>query len=354
MMINGRFVHAEPGGFRRYAEEVSARMTDAEIVVPPARLSRGAAGKIWEQTVLAAAARHQVLWSPATSGPIRHPRHVVTLHDVAPLADAAAVSGRFAAMQQRMLPALARSAARVVADSEVMAAEMARRFDVSCERISVVAPGVGEVFREVASLDRRVARRDLGLGRLGIDVGRPLVGGLVSSIPRKNGRAIVTTFDTIVAAGVADAVVAGWDGPGRVFGSTERPRSTLIADIGSLSDEQLALFYRALDVFVWLPSHEGFGLPVVEAAASGTAVVCSDVPSALEHLGSDVAIVAGASEAIVAVRDLLDDPERRERMGAAGPCRVADLTWQRTAAGISAAVEVVSHQDDVEFTGELT
>lgn len=331
MIINGRFRHSEPGGFRRYATEVSARVPGAQVITPPARVARGAAGQIWEQTVLGFRARNDVLWSPATSGPIRHRRHIVTLHDLAPLVDPAAVSGRFAALNRRLIPALARSAATIVVDSAVIGGEIASRFGVRSSKLRIAPPGVGAIFREVAVMGKTEARQTLGLANLGIDIGRPLVGGLVSTIPRKNAEGVIETLNTIVTAGAAAAVVAGWDGPARVFGDRTRVQSRLVPDLGSITDEEVALFYRALDVFVWLPDYEGFGLPVVEAAAAGTAVVCTAVPAALEHLTPEVAIVNDTAGAIAAVRDLLTDATRRQNLTHAAAARVEELTWERTA-----------------------
>jgi glycosyltransferase involved in cell wall biosynthesis len=339
LMINGRFVHAEPGGFRRYAVEVAARIPGATIVSPRPRFARGAAGKLWEQTILARRARHEVLWSPATSGPVRHRSHVVTLHDVAPLADPSGVTSLFGAVHRVLLPALAKSADRLVVDSAAMGDELVARFGVSASLVTIAPPGVSDVFRQASQISKAEARQRLDLSKRGIDVSRIVVGGLVSSIPRKNGRGVVDTLDRVVSSGAGEAMTAGWDGPTRVFGRSQRPRSTLVTDLGSLSDEDLALFYRAIDVFVWLPSHEGFGLPVIEAAATGTAVVCSPVPAAVEHLGDSAHIVETTSAAIAAVRDLVEDNQLRDQRAARCLADVEGLTWERTAVAVTRALD---------------
>jgi len=338
MIVNGRFQHAEPGGFRRYAVEVSSRLDEALIVAPRPRFARGAVGKIWEQTLLARRARRELLWSPATSGPIRHQRHVVTLHDVAPLIDPEGLSRRARWANRALLPTLAKSASMVVVDSEAMLAEVKQRFLVDPARIVVAEPGIDDRFRAAAEVERVEARRLLGLGSYGIDVTAPLIGGLVSSIPRKRANDVLATLETAVAAGAASAVVAGWNGPQRVFGVSDRPTSRFVDDLGCLSDEDFARFYRALDVFVWLPRHEGFGLPVVEAAAAGTPVVCSAIPSAVEHLAPDVAIVESVSEAVAAVGDLLANRDHANEVAERAQRNVAHLTWDATAAAVNGAI----------------
>jgi len=355
MIVNGRFLHSEPGGFRRYAVEVSRRLPEARMVSPAKRVARGLPGKLWEQTVLAARSRNDVLWSPTGSGPIRHPRHLVTVHDVAPFVDVASVSGRFGLAQRRLLPSLIRNAATMLVDSAAVGRELTDRFGVSSERLTVAPPGVDDSFREVALISRAEARSSLGRAKLGAVVQMPmvgsltppvlgesssavvevpLVGGLISSIPRKNSGDVVDALGILVAEDGVSAAVAGWDGPSRVFGPAQRPRSDLVNDLGTLTDHELALFYRSLDVFVWLPSYEGFGLPIVECAAAGTPVVCTAMPAAVEHLGGNVTIVESASAAVGAVRDLLSDSDRRAETGQRAQAAVSELTWDRTAQSV--------------------
>lgn len=334
MIVNGRFLHSEPGGFRRYAVEVSDRMPQARLLSPPRQLARGARGKLWEQTVLAVRSRNDVLWSPTGSGPVRHKRHIVTIHDLAPFVDPDAVSGRFGLAQRRLLPILARNAVAVIVDSAAVGRDLADRFEVDHERLSVAPPGVDDIFRDVSLIDRAEARASLGLAERVGDVDAPLVGGLVSSIPRKNSAALIDALGVLVDEDGVSAVVAGWDGPARVFGSGQRPSRALIDDLGTLTDRQLALFYRSLDVFVWLPSYEGFGLPVVECAAAGTPVVCTAMPSAIEHLGGDASVVESSAEAVEAVRSLLAETDTRAERSRKASAAVAELTWDRTARSV--------------------
>ncbi|MGP0030229.1 MAG: glycosyltransferase family 4 protein [Acidimicrobiales bacterium] len=106
-----------------------------------------------------------------------------------------------------------------------------------------------------------------------------------------------------------------------------------------LADDQLPALYAHAAAFVFPSRYEGFGLPVVEAMASGCPVVMSDVPALLE-VGADVALSCAPDDADALV-DLVDrvlgDAALRRRMVAAGRVRAQDFSWRRTAVATAAA-----------------
>jgi glycosyltransferase involved in cell wall biosynthesis len=92
-------------------------------------------------------------------------------------------------------------------------------------------------------------------------------------------------------------------------------------------------------LLVAYPSHgEGFGLPVLEAMACGAAVLTTDRLSLPEVGGDAVAYTAPDPDAIAAaLTALLDDPQRRARLGEAGHERSLAFTWAASAEAHMAA-----------------
>ena len=103
--------------------------------------------------------------------------------------------------------------------------------------------------------------------------------------------------------------------------------------LGFVSDDALHALYARASV-VWFPSrYEGFGLPVVEAMASGGPVVASRAAS-IPEIAGDAAILAPPTEVQAhreAIESLLTDERARQQLTAAGKTRAARFTWDRCA-----------------------
>jgi O-antigen biosynthesis alpha-1,3-rhamnosyltransferase len=96
---------------------------------------------------------------------------------------------------------------------------------------------------------------------------------------------------------------------------------------GYVATERLAELYRGAACLVQASLHEGFGLPLVEAMASGTPVVTVPDPALVEVAG-DAAVVVPESELADGIRRALAE---RETLAAAGLERARAFTWEATA-----------------------
>jgi glycosyltransferase involved in cell wall biosynthesis len=96
---------------------------------------------------------------------------------------------------------------------------------------------------------------------------------------------------------------------------------------GYVEKAELAELYRGAAALVLPSRFEGFGLPVLEAMASGTPVVAADEP-ALREVGGDAAVYAENGDFGAAARKAIAD---RDRLSAAGIARAALFSWAETA-----------------------
>ncbi|MGA2012882.1 MAG: glycosyltransferase family 1 protein [Solirubrobacteraceae bacterium] len=116
--------------------------------------------------------------------------------------------------------------------------------------------------------------------------------------------------------------------------------------LGTVSDGALAELYRRCAVFCYPSLGEGFGLPVLEAMASGAAVVTSNLSSLPEVGGDAVEYVDPRSVTSIAagLGRVLDSSHRRAELSARAVRRAAGFSWERTAELTLAAIERAAGQ----------
>jgi glycosyltransferase involved in cell wall biosynthesis len=314
----------------RWARELAARLPALApgryaVARPRPRLVHGA-GHAWEQAVLpllAARAGAEALLCPANLAPLASRRNVVVVHDAAPLRRPEWYSPRYAALQARLLPAIARRALHVVTVSEFSRGELVALLGLAPEAISVVAGGVDGRFGPGA--DAAGARAALGLGR-------PYVLCVASQTARKNLGALVPSARALGREGI-ELVVAGG----------HRPQFAAEAGLdglrllGGVPDPLLPGLYAGAEAFVLPSVYEGFGLPVLEAMAAGVPVVAADRTALPETAGGAARLVPPEPEALrEAVLGLLGDPAERARLRDAGLARAARFSWARAAREVHA------------------
>ena len=105
---------------------------------------------------------------------------------------------------------------------------------------------------------------------------------------------------------------------------------------GHVSDDTLAVFYRLASVFVFPSLYEGFGLPPLEAMASGTPVVTSNVSSLPEVVGDAAVLVDPYSAQAIAdgILKVLHSSHLRDSLREKGLARVKQFSWEQSAARV--------------------
>ena len=277
-------------------------------------------------------------------------RAVVTLYDIIshlyPTYLPSAVHRAIFEITTRL--ALAR-AAHVLTLSASAAADLQRAYDVDPGRITVTPAAADARFQPAAAADMRALRQRLGLpDRYVLFVG--------ANKPHKNLQRLGEAWGKLKVQGAASPsplaqgiglVLAGREDPRYVGIREEIAQAGLQEDVtvlGAVSEADLPILYSGADVFILPSLYEGYGLPVIEAMACGTAVVCSRTSSLPEVVGDDAGLLfdpTDSDEIAAALARVLSDDALRAGLQARGLARARQFTWQRTAALTLGAYETV-------------
>jgi glycosyltransferase involved in cell wall biosynthesis len=249
---------------------------------------------------------------PSQKGGVR----ATTVHDLVPLRHPEWVEPATARMHGPKYENAARTCDRVFVNSRFTGSEVIELLGVPEERIVVAYPGIHPRFR--AEGERA-------------ELGSPYVLGVSTLEPRKNLPALVAAFALLrrrrPELTLALAGLEGWE---------ERPlEAEGVRLLGFVSDDELARLYRGASAFAYPSRFEGFGIPVVEALASGTPAVVS-LHRSLDEACGDVALRADPDDPeafAAALESALDAPR------GAGLEHAARFTWRACGEAVLAGYE---------------
>lgn len=228
-------------------------------------------------------------------------KKVTTYHDLIPIKFPELSHPKIVAVQKRRLKIVEEEINAVIAVSENTKKDLIEVSNIPEEKITVIYEGVSRVFKIRSEEEIRDFRKKYSLPEKFILA----VGGVGK---RKNLERIKETCKSM------NLVIAG-------------------EDVSVLSDEEMNLLYASSQVLLYAPLYEGFGLPILEAFASGIPVITSNT-SSMPEVGGDGAIYANP----FSVKDLknkvdlvLNDSGLKKKMVEKGLDRSKQFTWEKTA-----------------------
>lgn len=254
---------------------------------------------------------------------------VVTVHDLAWRRFPESYDPADLKMQAVAL-ASARRAARVLAVSYTTARDL-EQAGVSRDRVSVVPLGVSARFTPGGP----------GLAPDAFPGAERLQQGYLLSVcrlhARKNLRRLLDAYRTVRETTAAPPLVLAGDltdyGQGLLHRAEELGLAEHVLFPGQVPEDVLPSLYRGATLFLYVSLYEGFGLPVLEAMASGTPVVTANLGGTAEVAGEAAMLVnpEQVSEIADAMRLLLAGEEARAGLRDRGLARARHFTWEQTA-----------------------
>lgn len=230
----------------------------------------------------------------------------------------------------RHLPRTLERADRVFTDSEFIANEIHSKLSVSREKLRVVPLGVDPSYRPRApdELSEVLARHALEAG------GYLLV--VATQEPRKNLARLARAYSGLPASMRARFPLVIVGARGWLNAELERTLAPLEANgsarrLGYVTEADLPLIYAGARGFAFPSIYEGFGLPVLEALASGIPVLTSNV-SSMPEVAADIALAIDPfdeDELRAGLARLLDDNAFRIDSAARGIAHAARFPWSR-------------------------
>jgi glycosyltransferase involved in cell wall biosynthesis len=238
--------------------------------------------------------------------PQRRGVRATTIHDLVPLRHPEWVTPRTRAMHTRKYRNAAATCDLVFVNSEYTGRDVTETLGVPAERVHVAHPAPKEAFRAEGPA---------------ADLGEPYLLTVATLEPRKNLQTLVEAHRLL--GGEPLLAVAGGEG----WGDQPELDDPRIRRLGFVSDEELARLYRGAAAAVYPSRFEGFGIPVLEAMASGCPVVVSAHPS-LDEASGDAAVRADPDDPASLAAAIEDVLGRRPELAAKGVAHASTFSWR--------------------------
>lgn len=257
---------------------------------------------------------------------------VVTIHDLSWLHYPETQPAARVREMNRVMPATLRAASHIVVGSEFIRKEVMDCFGIGADRVTTTLLGVAKEF-----VPRDAIRCAPVLQGYGLNFGHYIL--VVGTLePRKNLTTMIAAFAQLSPAlrRQYPLVIVGMQGWGESVMSQSLRQMIANGEVrltGYVPQKDLPILYAGARLFAYPSLYEGFGLPPLEAMASGVPVIVSNRASLPEVVGNAGILVEPLDDAGIAehMRTLIEDETRHRHLSQAGRQRAQLFTWRKCA-----------------------
>lgn len=292
---------------------------------------------LWVQTMLPLHARRlglHLLHVPQFVAPLWGSTPLVTtIHDVVYEVFPETVRTTHRFFYQKLVPKVIGRCAAIITDSTQSSKEICQTFSLDPQRLTVIGLGADEQFFRQRSHDeiQAVTQR--------YQLPQQYILAVGTLEPRKNLVTLLRALAVLRTRGMQPflAIIGrpGWNYKSVLALADSDQLVESVSFLGFVPECDLYCLYQGASAFAFPSLHEGFGLPLLEAMASGLPVVASGIPTSLDLLrkeGTGLMVDAHDIEGWAnALEDILNDKELTTHLGGNARAAAQSHTWERAA-----------------------
>ncbi|WP_028784004.1 glycosyltransferase family 4 protein [Thalassobacillus devorans] len=346
--INGRFLTQRITGVQRFAREILIsldRLKNSKIkfiLVIPENITcelelenimvvkyGKTKGHLWEQFDLRRFTRNKLLLNLCNTSPILKKKQLTVIHDMAVFATPQNFSRSFQLFYKMLFKSNKFSKNEIITISNFSRNEISKYLKIKEDRIHVIIEGKEQIKR-INSDNAIIEKYKLK--------NKEFVLAVSSMNPNKNFKVITRAADYFSKN--IPLVIAGGNNF-EIFKKTNFSKVENVLHVGYVTDEQLKALYENALCFIYPSYYEGFGLPPIEAMATGCPVIVSDQASLPEVCGDAAEYIApdDAHSLSKTIKKLYSDPHHRNLLIEKGNKQSNKFTWELAGKQIYSLIE---------------
>jgi len=296
---------------------------------------------IWDQFTFPAQARREqadLLHQPCFSAPFFFDRAiVVTIHDIISILFPQTIPFVSRMFYSKWMPFSYRRATRIITISDSTKRDIVRVLKIPEHKITVIPLAVDHKF------EKEVSAAKVAKLRKKYNLPDPLSGGYILHVgtlePRKNLGFLIDVFHQVIKekenSNLALVITGkkGWYFEGLFEKVKELGLQKKVIFTGYISEDEKLALYKGARIFAFPSLYEGFGLPPLEAMASGVPVISSNTSSMPEVIGSAGILLSPYDKKgwIKAISKVNNDENLRKKMIRENKNQIKKFSWEKTA-----------------------